>query len=337
MVRDHGFGVWKVWEEIAREDNSFLFEFGFGLGVWKKQPVASNDSPFIRDLFRADEAERRCINESYANAAAALALWENLARQFAPKKQNSPFTIEAEGRTTEIAWFQREAETQAMQVAQAQGDLEEKAQHIVRLQSEIEENRKRLAQIQHEAEDKSKQVAQLRREAEHESKQMAQLRRDVEEKSREASNFERDAGKTLEQVSELRQENAELRRDRDKHAQSMELIKSRLAETEERLEQASREVLEAQWQALTLRGDLSRQSESDLASARIVQLESRVAAVESERDHLRAMVSALQKDIDLERSGVGKAAADSPTEAEIGSNPLPNRHDGQPMRTSHHA
>jgi len=50
ILRDRGFGVWKLWEEIAREDNSFLFEFGYGLGVWKKQPVGSSDSFLVRRL-----------------------------------------------------------------------------------------------------------------------------------------------------------------------------------------------------------------------------------------------------------------------------------------------
>jgi GT2 family glycosyltransferase/cephalosporin hydroxylase len=78
MLRDHGFGVWKLWNEITREHDSFLFEFGCGLGVWKKEPVTENDSPFVRRLFGTNETEIRDINESYANAAAALALWHKV-------------------------------------------------------------------------------------------------------------------------------------------------------------------------------------------------------------------------------------------------------------------
>ena len=57
ILRDRGFGVWKLWEEIAREDNSFLFEFGYGLGVWKKQPVGSSDSFLVRRLLGANKIE----------------------------------------------------------------------------------------------------------------------------------------------------------------------------------------------------------------------------------------------------------------------------------------
>jgi lipopolysaccharide biosynthesis protein/GT2 family glycosyltransferase len=80
MLRDNGFGVWKLWEEITREHDSFLFEFGCGLGVWKKEPVTTGDPSFVRRLFSANEAERREINEFYANAAAALALWRRVQK-----------------------------------------------------------------------------------------------------------------------------------------------------------------------------------------------------------------------------------------------------------------
>jgi GT2 family glycosyltransferase len=84
MLRDHGFGVWKLWEEITRGHDSFLFKFGCGLGVWKKEPVTSSDSPFIRRLFSGNEFARRDINEFYANAAGALALWQKVQKQSHP-------------------------------------------------------------------------------------------------------------------------------------------------------------------------------------------------------------------------------------------------------------
>jgi preprotein translocase subunit Sec61beta/cephalosporin hydroxylase len=85
VVRDRGFGVWKLWQEIARPDNSFLFEFGYGLGVWKISAVSNDDAPFIRKLFRANKSQRRDINRYYAMAAAALASWHQL-QQLAEKR-----------------------------------------------------------------------------------------------------------------------------------------------------------------------------------------------------------------------------------------------------------
>ena len=85
ILRDRGFGVWKLWDEIAWTHNSFLFEFGFGLGLWKKEPLGKTDCPLIRKLLSASEAERLEINRSYANAAVALALWERFREQSDPK------------------------------------------------------------------------------------------------------------------------------------------------------------------------------------------------------------------------------------------------------------
>jgi Methyltransferase domain len=330
MVRDRGFGVWKVWEEIARKDNSFLFQFGFGLGVWKKQSFAPNDPPFLQTLFRANAVERRAINESYANAAAALALWHTLAEHFAPRNQPSFFTIEPKERATEIARLRHAAEIQATQLARAQRELEEKARQLTNPQSELKETTSQLAQIRRDADVQSQQMEQLRRDLEEKARlasnlerdleekahqasnlerdleekahQASNLERDLEEKAHQASNLERDLHNALQETTGLQQGNADLRRERDKYAQSIELVKSQLQASEERLAQASLDVLDAQWETLKLRGNSARHSESDLADARIIELESRVAAAQSERDHLRAMVSALQKDLDFERS-----------------------------------
>ena len=74
-VHDRGFGVWRLWEEIATPGQSFMFEFGYGLGVWKKVPVVNSDSAWLRRLFELNHGEQKRINAYYVTAAAALALW----------------------------------------------------------------------------------------------------------------------------------------------------------------------------------------------------------------------------------------------------------------------
>ena len=74
-VHDRGFGVWRLWEEIATPGQSFMFEFGYGLGVWKKVPVVNSDSAWLRRLFELNHVEQKRINAYYVTAAAALALW----------------------------------------------------------------------------------------------------------------------------------------------------------------------------------------------------------------------------------------------------------------------
>jgi O-antigen biosynthesis protein len=74
MERQRDFGVWRLWQAIARPRASFAFEFGHGLGVWKKKEASEADPRFVRKLFLADGAEQREIANHYAIAAAAADL-----------------------------------------------------------------------------------------------------------------------------------------------------------------------------------------------------------------------------------------------------------------------
>ncbi|PZR77462.1 MAG: hypothetical protein DLM52_04395 [Chthoniobacterales bacterium] len=75
-MRERGFGVWRLWKEIADSKTSFVFEFGHGLGVWKKTAVSEKTPSFVKKLCLADEAERREIVNHYAAIATAMASQE---------------------------------------------------------------------------------------------------------------------------------------------------------------------------------------------------------------------------------------------------------------------
>jgi GT2 family glycosyltransferase/glycosyltransferase involved in cell wall biosynthesis len=72
MERDKGFGVYKLWQEIARPQASFFFEFGHGLGVWRENAISKSDPPFLQKLFLADAEQKRAIVEHYKTLAAAI-------------------------------------------------------------------------------------------------------------------------------------------------------------------------------------------------------------------------------------------------------------------------
>jgi len=82
MEREHEFGVYRLWEEIARPRASFLFEFGHGLGVWKGAPLTNNDAPFLRRLFLANSHERQIIDHHYASIAEEVELAGKTAPSF---------------------------------------------------------------------------------------------------------------------------------------------------------------------------------------------------------------------------------------------------------------
>jgi|GEM_PF-300374 len=64
--RDHGPSLYRFWQQIAGTRASFLFQFGQGLGVWRKTGASRNDVPFLRSLFLADSVEQQKINRYYA-------------------------------------------------------------------------------------------------------------------------------------------------------------------------------------------------------------------------------------------------------------------------------
>ncbi len=76
MVREAPYGVWQLWRELAKPEQSFLFPFGHGLGVWSACDPAQHQSAFVRKLFLSNPDETNRIVERYALAAAALDLWE---------------------------------------------------------------------------------------------------------------------------------------------------------------------------------------------------------------------------------------------------------------------
>ena len=72
-VRSEGFGVWRLWEELARGGAGASFEFhhGFGLGVLAKDGVVG-ENPFLQSLFRGSAADGVMLRAHYCEAAREL-------------------------------------------------------------------------------------------------------------------------------------------------------------------------------------------------------------------------------------------------------------------------
>ena len=144
---------------------------------------------------------------------------------------------------------------------------EEKAKHVAHLQGDLEEKSQQVADLQHEFGEKAKHVAQLQR--------------DLEEKSQQVAHFQRES---------------------DQQSQLLERLKDQLEISGDRLTRAKDELLDARWEALTLRGTLLRNTDlAETPSSRVLELENRLEATSSERDQLRAMLASLQNDLEQER------------------------------------
>lgn len=70
-MRKRGFGVWKVWEELATEGRAWTFESGPGLGVWEKPPVGT--VPFVLGvLFGPPNEQKDRLLEHYRECGREL-------------------------------------------------------------------------------------------------------------------------------------------------------------------------------------------------------------------------------------------------------------------------
>jgi len=70
---DNGFGVWRLWEQLAEPGRSFAFEHGHGLGVLAVGEIAD---PSLRALFEADNVTASRIRADYERLGARLARQE---------------------------------------------------------------------------------------------------------------------------------------------------------------------------------------------------------------------------------------------------------------------
>jgi GT2 family glycosyltransferase len=220
MLRDHGFGVWKLWDEITREHDSFLFEFGCGLGVWKKEPLTTSDSPFVRRLFGANESESRDINESYVNAAAALALWrrvEDQSHHGASAPQTTPRTeiLAHQGSVISQPLIAETGETAAL----LQDALEQSRRTSGQTRSELEA--KRLAALETDIQGLRGDLEQARAEA-----AALSWQRKVEHARKEEAVREIEQQRSTMQI-ELRETQDALSASRDETARFLEALEIR--------------------------------------------------------------------------------------------------------------
>ncbi|CAN5810508.1 hypothetical protein BH20VER1_BH20VER1_02300 [soil metagenome] len=71
LVRNRGFGVWRVWEELRERGRSYTFEVGPGLGVWEKPP-AQRQSKLLETFLAAPNEESERLLADYSAATAAV-------------------------------------------------------------------------------------------------------------------------------------------------------------------------------------------------------------------------------------------------------------------------
>jgi len=193
ILRDHGFGVWKLWDEITQDHDSFLFEFGCGLGVWKKEPVTKSDSPLLRRLFGANKTERVALNESYANAAAALALWRRAQNQAQPEALVSPTpppgtgTLDDNSAVSEPTAVKPEPNVALLQDAleQSSSTFSQLSDELRQLKEEVRRRETKLDQVSSQLEAAESKNREYQTHSELAAKQLASLETEVQAQRQE--------------------------------------------------------------------------------------------------------------------------------------------------------
>jgi hypothetical protein len=111
-ARHQDFGVWKLWEQLQLQGETFEFKHSWGLGVFRKPGGGEITDEFLRTLFHADERAAEAIRRYYS----FLALELEAKHRDTPQKRETSEAVdfqvylpdangysEARSRTTRVA------------------------------------------------------------------------------------------------------------------------------------------------------------------------------------------------------------------------------------------
>ena len=195
-----------------------------------------------------------------------------------------------------VAILEREVAEGSRHALQSRQAFEEKAEHVALLQQEIESKNKQITQGRDAFEEKLRHVGILQRELEERSRQLADARQAFEEKCTHVDLLQRDLAESSRHVTHFKEE-------AQGQARVIDRLQVELQLANDRLSRASSDLLDARWEALTLRAGALRPSAPNCpATPDALELENRAAVAASERDHLRELVKTLESSLDEERA-----------------------------------
>ena len=222
---------------------------------------------------------------------------ENAARIL--KERNEHIAIlqqEVEQRTRQVAESRQAFEEKVKHLAIVQAELDARSRHIAILQRDTEEARGKVVESAAAFEEKVRHVEILQQDVEGAKRQVAESARAFEEKVRHVQILQREADLKTTQVEHFKKE-------AEQQAQRNEQLKRDLDRAESRLARVSNELMDARWEALTTRAATLRNGDPVENQATVIlELENRAHIAESEADHLRNMLKAVQADLEEQQA-----------------------------------
>jgi len=221
-------------------------------------------------------------------------------------KQVLHFQGVAEERARHIAILQAENELKTTQVHHFKREAEENAARVMRLDRESNQKSQRLATMQRRQDGKTRRIKDLKWRLAEEAKELTEVRAESEANALQIGALRRQMTETSQAFDRVQREVLGQRIDfdlqKDRQTRLIQDLEQEIEEKNQLLTQHSRDLLDAQWEAMTFRATIARQSETARAArAHELDLKAALEDANSDKRQLRQMVAALESDLERER------------------------------------
>jgi hypothetical protein len=215
-------------------------------------------------------------------------------------------TKELEERTRQVDHFKREAEENAARILLLDGESKEREGQLRALEEKNVRQATRLDVLQRRIDAKTQRIRDLKWRITEGTKDLEEIRTQSEGHASEAVTLRKqvmEASAAFDRVQgELVRQQMEFDGEKDRQSRTIDELAEEIEEKKGLLAEQSRVVFEAQWEAMTLRTTVARQSEAaDDSRAQLAGLKAALEVANSDKQQLRQMITALENDLERER------------------------------------